>query len=246
MKRILFICTLFFILLPGCFSQASVTPKTMEQVTFTTSDGVTIYADYLAVPTLKGAKKAALLLHMMPATRVSFHDLQNTLHNAGISSLAIDLRGHGQSTKDPSGNLNYQNFNDSDHQKSSLDVDAALKFLNGKGFHNSAISFVGASIGANLSLDALARYSELPAAVLLSPGSDYRGVKTDTIISKLGSSQKVWLVATEGDTYSADSVRQLHTLMPSLILTVFKGSEHGTNMFQKNPSLIPDIVKFLQ
>lgn len=215
----------------------------MEQVTFVTSDGVTIYADYLGAP---NAKKVALLLHMMPATRVSFRDLQSALEKAGISSLAIDLRGHGQSTKDSAGTLNYQNFKDADHQKSRFDVDEALKFLNRKGFQNNYISLVGASIGANLSLDALATYPDLFAAVLLSPGLNYRGVKTDTIISKLESGQKIWLVATEGDTYSADSVRTLQKLSPSSKLTILEGNEHGTNMFAPNPTLLSDIVKFLQ
>lgn len=218
----------------------------METVIFLTSDGVTIYADYLTVPPLSGAKKAALLLHMMPATRVSFRDLQSALQKAGISSLAIDLRGHGQSTKGPSGNLNYQNFSDVDHQKSKLDVGAALKFLNGKGFQNNSISLVGASIGANLSLDMLARYPELPTAVLLSPGLDYRGVKTDTIISKLKPNQKIWIISTEGDEYSAQSSRDLQKLSPGATLTLLKGNEHGTNMFAPQKTLISDITKFLQ
>lgn len=215
-----------------------------ERVTFQTTDRVTIVGDWLSPPL---TKNAVLLVHMMPATRRSFAPLAEALAKATFSTLAIDLRGHGESTDQGGKKLNYQNFSDAEHQASRLDIDAAMNFLKGKGFHETHIFFVGASIGANLSLDAMYRYSSTWRGVLLSPGLDYRGVKTEQPMKSLSKSQKVWLIAAKGDGYSADSVRALQKLNSlSATLTVFDGSDHGTTLFASQPTLIQDIVKYFK
>lgn len=214
------------------------------RVSFETSDQVTIVGDWSATVE---AKRAVLLLHMMPALRVSWLPLSRALNEAGFSTLAIDFRGHGESTQAQGDKkLNYQNFSDSEHQASRLDVDAAVNFLKSKGFSEENISFAGASIGANLSLDALYRYKGSTRAVLLSPGLDYRGVKTEALMKGLGALQKVWIVAAEGDTYSAESAVTLQKLQKeNSTVTIFNGSAHGTNLFEPELSLIPKMVQFL-
>lgn len=217
----------------------------MEKISFITSDEVTIVGNF---KTVSGAKKAVLLLHMMPATKESFEPLQRELEKINIASLAIDLRGHGESTNSPQGKLNYQKFQDNDHQKSRLDVDAGLTWLSSRDFSKSNISVVGASIGANLAIDLLARERELKKAVLLSPGLNYRGVLIDTAAKNIDASQKIMLVATNQDTYSADSVRQLSQILSSTKseLILYSGEEHGTNMWKTNPELFKKIIDFLQ
>lgn len=212
------------------------------KISFETSDRVAIVGDWSAPA---NTKRAVLLLHMMPATRVSWLPLSRALNEAGFATLAIDLRGHGESTNKKT--LNYQNFSDAEHQASRLDVDAAVNFLKQKGFDESAIALAGASIGANLSLDALYRYKGVTRAVLLSPGLDYRGVKTEAPMKGLAALQKVWVIAAEGDSYSAESSVALQKLQKeTATVTIFGGSSHGTNLFEPEPNLIPDIVKFLR
>ena len=214
-----------------------------ERITFKTPDFVTIAGDW-NLPA--GAKKAVLLLHMMPAARQSFEPLTAELNKAEFATLAIDLRGHGESTDMGGKKLDYKSFEDADHQNSRLDVDAALNFLKGKGFDENSISFVGASIGANLALDALHRYKETSKAVLLSAGLDYRGVKTEQAMKGLNPNQQVWLVAAQGDEYSAQSSDRLYqTKKEGTAMKIFKGADHGTNLFKSESALIPDIVKFL-
>lgn len=218
-------------------------PMSQETVNFQTTDGVTIVADW-SLP--EGAKKAVLLLHMMPAVRDSYAPLSAELNKAGFATLAIDLRGHGGSTAQGGKILNYKKFSDADHQTSRLDVDAAMNFLKTKGFNEGSISFVGASIGANLALDALSRYSNTTHAVLLSPGMDYRGVLTEPAMKNLGAGQKTWIVSSERDTYSADSTLKLQQMQPETsTMTIFGDEDHGTDMFEANASLVTDIVKFL-
>lgn len=214
-----------------------------ERVTFKTPDFVTIVGDW-NFP--NGAKKAVLLLHMMPAVRQSFEPLTKELNKAGFSTLAIDLRGHGESTDLNGKKLDYKLFKYADHQASKLDVDAALNFLKTKGFAEKDIGFVGASIGANLALDALYRYKDTQKAVLLSAGLDYRGVKTEPAIKGLNPGQQVWLVTAQDDEYSAESSIKLHEIKKEgTEITIFKSEDHGTDLFQSEPTLVANMVKFL-
>lgn len=210
-----------------------------DAITLQTMDGVSIAGDW-TVP--EGAAQAALLLHMMPATKESFAPLTKVLNKAGVATLAIDLRGHGKSAQ----TLDYKTFTDLEHQSSRLDVDASVNWLKEHGFLEENIAFVGASIGANLSLDALERYKGAKRAVLLSPGLDYRGLKTSPMLRSLASHQKVWIVAAKGDEYSRESTQTLASIQPELAKAqIYEGSEHGTSLFAKQPALIPEIVTFL-
>ncbi len=216
----------------------------MSSIDIITTDRVTIVGDWNAP---SGATKTVLLIHMMPATRVSWMPLSQALNAAGFATLAIDLRGHGESVTlgQTHGDiqLNYKNFSDAEHQASRLDVDAAFSFLKQKRFDESAIALVGASIGANLALDAMYRYNSTSRAVLLSPGLDYRGIKTESPMRQLGAHQKVWIVAAEGDDYSAKSSIALQQLQKeTATVTIFGGADHGTTLFSSQPNLSPDIV----
>lgn len=221
----------------------------METVKFQTTDGVTIVGDFVNP---SGVKKAVLLLHMMPAVRSSWQALSFELNKAGISTLAIDLRGHGESTEmqkvgGAKQKLDYKNFSDVEHQASRLDIDAAMNFLKSKGFLEENIILAGASIGANLTLDAMYRYGKISKGVLLSPGLDYRGVKTESAMKQLAGTQKVWIIAAEDDEYSADSTKTLAGLRPDIAkFTIFKDVNHGTNLFKSQKTFVNDIVNFLR
>lgn len=222
-----------------------------EKITIPTLDGVFLTGNWQSPA---GAKQCAFLLHMMPATRESFEPLVEKLSEVGVATLAIDLRGHGESLAKKTGDekkgklieLNYKDFSDEEHQASRLDVDASLNFIKVKGFNEDQIVMVGASIGANLTLDAMSRYNRIARGVLLSPGLDYRGVKTETAAKALEPGQKVWTVAAEGDAYSAQTCEALARIKAEIITAkIFDGADHGTNLFNTQPGLISDIAKFL-
>lgn len=228
----------------------------MPIVNFHTIDGVQITGDW-SMP--QSATRVVLMLHMMPATHESFFALGQELNKQGVATLAIDLRGHGESTRRLHGSsldreeedygivLNYNNFEDLDHQKSRLDVDAALNFIKKNGFTEKEISLVGASIGANLALDALDRYTDLPNAVLLSPGLDYRGITTEKALKGLEGSQQVWIISSKDDTYSTESAQKLFQQdMNRVKLTILDGSDHGTNIFMTHHSVVKDICEFVK
>ena len=136
-----------------------------SQITLTTNDEVLVVGDRYGTDT--PSERGALLLHMMPAVRESFREFGTKLAGHGIGALAIDLRGHGGSTRRVDGEgksvLDFRTFSDSDHQASIHDVRAALAYMRKRGI--GSIALVGASIGANLALQALAEDATLKGAL---------------------------------------------------------------------------------
>src|SRR5207253_9147565 len=77
-----------------------------KQVTFKTSDGVEIAADYYAPASgEKNHAPLAVLIHMYPATRTSWAPLVPQLSDRGFAVVAYDIRGAGDSTKPEKLNL---------------------------------------------------------------------------------------------------------------------------------------------
>lgn len=220
------------------FKPATSDKNMSEVVKLNTKDGFEIIGDYYAADGDNGA----LLLHMMPSDRKSFVKFAEKLQANNFKVLAIDLRGHGGSQGGPDG---YKKFSDAEHQASILDVETGAEFLKEKGVKN--LHLVGASIGANLALKYLADNSQAKSAVLLSPGLDYRGVKTSGLLSKLKDNQAVYAVASEDDKYSSDSVKNLFegaSFSDSRMMKIFKDAGHGTTIFEKEPQFMEEIINW--
>ncbi|MBI1974947.1 MAG: alpha/beta fold hydrolase [Parcubacteria group bacterium] len=226
--------------------------STMEKVVLTTKDSVRIVGDFYSSKFLNPTwGRGALLLHMMPATRESWRDFVPQLVGKGYQVLAIDLRGHGESDGGPDG---YRKFADTDHQKSIFDVEAGVEFLVGKGVKSEDLVVIGASIGANLALWYVADHSEVKQAVLLSPGLNYRGIETTSLVRKLRQGTRVFFVTSEDDIRSggnnADMNRTLYDLVPDGVdtkLVVYKVTGHGTDMLRgkEKPDLATEILAWL-
>lgn len=70
------------------------------------------------------------------------------------------------------------------------------------------VAVIGASIGCNVAVLAAAESQTIRALVLLSPGLDYRGIKTKEAMRGYGG-RPILVVAAAADTYSAKSMRTL-------------------------------------
>jgi len=217
-----------------------------ERVTFITTDNVIIISDWYKPNAPNG--KAVLLLHMMPAVRGSWDTLAQRLTQEGYHILAIDLRGHGESVNQNGATLDYKKFIDAQHQAYALDVAASMDFLREQGFDASVVSVGGASIGANLALNALHAYPTLTHVFALSPGLNYRGVTTQSSVMGLDADQKIFLVASAEDEYSAQSIATLHKTAGShsTITHYNDNAGHGTTMFEKHPELMGEITAWLK
>jgi dienelactone hydrolase len=212
----------------------------MEKIAFKTRDGVRITGNYFK-PQIKHAP-AFLLLHMMPATKESWNDFASIIQKNGYAALAIDLRGHGESTDMNGIKLDYKEFKDEEHRSSMNDIASAKEFLSGQnGIDMSRIAIAGASIGANLALWQASIDKDVRLIMLLSPGLNYRGIMADELAPKFKG--HVYILASEGDTKSADSSRKLAGIFSGETkLDILKGDLHGTNMF--NPEIMNDILKW--
>lgn len=135
---------------------AAPAPKVVH---FKTSDGWALAAKYTAPP--KGGP-VAILVHGVGASKEEWQPLETELAKRGIGTLAVDLRGHGESQK---GEVVWP--------KAVEDLIAAARWTREHGAEK--VGFVGGSIGANLSSQA-APLVGAKWVVLLSPGIDYRGV----------------------------------------------------------------------
>lgn len=211
----------------------------MERLALKTEDGKTLSADFYPAE----GSRYVILLHMMPATKESWKEFAKVLQEKGISSIAIDQRGHGESEGGPGG---YKEMTDEEQREKIWDVRAAWRELTNRGASMEKTALIGASIGANLSIVYLAENATFPVAVALSPGIDYRGVTTDDAIAKLTPGQSVLLIASDEDETSIKSVRLLNEKNPTQTTLIERsGLGHGTTMIGNDRELFDFVVNWV-
>lgn len=226
-----------------------------EKIFLKTADGVKIAADLYPVAEqarygtgfVKKPIGWLILSHMMPATKESYENLAVKLQNIGYESIAIDLRGHGESDGGPEG---FFEFSNTDHQKSIFDLEAAVDYLiNERKAAPEKISFIGASIGANLSLQYITEHPGFQIAILLSPGLNYRGIKTEPIVKNIKPKQNVFFVSADDDGPNAEENKILYELTPDTTdkkIQIYETGGHGTDILKNQPELYNLIIKFLK
>jgi alpha-beta hydrolase superfamily lysophospholipase len=208
-----------------------------------TSDNVRIAADFYGVTAPEGY---LILVHMMPATKISWRAFAEKGIERGFASLAIDLRGHGESDKGPEG---YKQFSDKEHGESIYDVEAAATFLTDQAIPPEKIILIGASIGANLALKYIASHQEFKTVILLSPGTNYKGIETEPLVKRLRANQRVMFVGARDDKRAlgnnADMNEKLYNLAPKSMdkkLIILESGGHGTDMLTAEERDIPEKI----
>lgn len=206
-----------------------------EKVRFKTSDGFTIHGNLF-----RAGKNAVLLMHQFQLDKSSFDSFAQKLNRAGLTALAIDLRGHGESTGQNGKRRGFTGFSGQDFRDMELDAKAAKQFLEKEGF--ALFGAVGSSIGANTALNFAALDSAVKKVVLLSPGLEYLGIETAPSAPKVKGS--VLCVSSAEDEYSFATCKTLVPEMPNAEEMDLSGAGHGTYMFRKQ-GLEDEIVKWL-
>jgi pimeloyl-ACP methyl ester carboxylesterase len=197
-----------------------------EDITLKTSDDQVIRGTFYKCP---NSEKGIILLHQLGKNRTSWNPWTlefSKTHNV----LAIDLRGHGQSSGD------FKDFSDDDFNSMKKDVAASVEALERKGINKKNISFIGSSIGAN-TIQNYVSVNPHDKAVLLSPGLNYRGIKLNL------KDNHALVIASIEDAYSCDSVRELEKLSPASEFIYLENKGHGTNMLDQK--LVLEILTFI-
>ena len=210
MKKLLLILSLLII--TGCSVGVNVMHK---EVSLETEDNFEIKADYFDA----SSDKSLILLHQLSMTKHSWKNFAQKAQVKGYNVLAIDLRGHGVSQGD------WEQFNDKDFINMILDVKAANNFLKEK-YPKTKIAVIGASIGANLAIQYLAKFN-ISTSIALSPGINYRGLDISKEINKVD--KNLLILVGKGDSYSYNSSQQI-AKNNKVELKAYETSEHGTNL----------------
>ncbi len=213
-----------------------------ETVTLKADDGVAIVGTYYR-PARPGPRPAVILLHMLSRTRRDWNTFALRLAREGYAALAIDLRGHGASTR---GVGSWRAFSPEDFHAMVKDVAAAHAFLRSAAEADATkLAVIGASIGANVALLYGSREPSVGSVVLLSPGLDYRGVATAQAMRAYGP-RPVLIAASREDSYSAESSSALDALAQGRHkLVLYSDAGHGTRMFDKVPELESTLLSWL-
>jgi hypothetical protein len=81
---------------------------------------------------------------------------------------------------------------------------------------------------------------------LLSPGLDYKGVRTEAAMKKYGG-RSVLLIGSTKDPYTARSIKQLVTIGPGTReVRLTDAVAHGTVMLSRDPGLIGVLVDWFK
>ena len=223
---------------------------TTRTVRLNTTDDVGIIGTYY--PADQPHAPAVLLLHSIFRDHTVWTDFATLLQHNGIAALAIDLRGHGESTRKLTSEgpvkINPRDLTSRDYQDMLLDVEVAIDWLQAQPeIDNKHIALIGESVGANVALRYAAINQDLSAVALFSPGLNYHSVRTDDVIRQLGHIP-FHIYVSQSDAFAFESSKRLIEIRIELgitdatnELTVCTGSLHGTEML-KSVRNLPQIV----
>jgi alpha-beta hydrolase superfamily lysophospholipase len=206
-----------------------------DRVTFPTADGRTVAATFYE-PDRRPAP-AVVLVHMLGRSRRDWEGVASALASAGIAALAIDLRGHGESTAPTGGEADRSKL-----APMAADVRGAARFLETRAdIVRDRIGIAGASLGASLAALVAAENTSVRSIALLSPALDYRGVRIDAAMRKYAP-RRALLVASRDDPYAWRSMRELAKDQPARQMVLLDRAGHGTAMLSREESLVQTLV----
>jgi alpha-beta hydrolase superfamily lysophospholipase len=179
-----------------------------------------------------------VLVHMLRRTHADWNVAAEALQQAGMTVVAVDLRGHGDSAGhyEAGGDLSVL----------VQDVQAAVGLLQARSdVSHGRIGIAGASLGASIAMLAAAANPSIRSVVLLSPSLDYQGLKCEASLRKYAP-RPALLVAASNDPYALRSVRQLTEAGPANEVLTLEGAGHGTAMLARDPDLTGRLVEWFR
>lgn len=241
---------------PPAVARPASAPETLpdpREVRFTTSDGVTIAGTLQ--PGARPDAPLVILVHQLGGDRSEWAPLLERLRQRpAFATLAIDLRGHGESTSaapaEEGGEARALSWRDFDREawaETALDVTAARAFVRsaGSGVTPARVGAVGSSIGSTAVIAAAAASEgELDAIVVLSPGRAYHGFDAITPALRLEHTPMLAIVAAE-ETDSVETAQALARITHGEPIVV-DGAAHGVAMLRGSEDALARVEAFLR
>ena len=197
-----------------------------QTVSLTTSDESQLQA---TAQTANG-NRGVILVHDENQTASNWAGTAQLIHARGITTLNLDLRGHGESRHTSTDDLN-----ESDYQAMHLDIMAAVSWMTEHGVEQ--ITCLGSGLGANLCVQAASRVQEIARVALLSPGFNYQGVTSAAAARELGE-RPMMIVYSNEDAYSERTSTYIAEHASGAVSLVTRtGLGHGIRMLGRDPSL---------
>lgn len=207
-----------------------------ETIALRASDGTALSAVWHASAR---PAPAVLLVHMLTRSHADWDLTAQALNVSGFGVLALDLRGHGASEGASSALGSMQ-----------LDVQAALDWLKTRqDVLTDRLGIIGASLGASLAVLAAAADPAVRSIALLSPASEYRGLRCEAAMRRFAErSGAVMLVASTGDPYALRSARHFETMGagPRDLRVIDGTNAHGTTLLNARPDLVSSLVDWFR
>lgn len=218
------VCPVVVVLLLLSINADAAVPR---RVTMRAEDGTILTGAYYEPS--RSPAPAIVLLHMLNRSHADWEAAASQLADAGFAVLALDYRSGG------------------DAATISIDVRAAKAFLRGRpDTMPTSLGIAGASIGANAALLDAAEDSGVLSVALLSPGIDYRGLRTEAAMKKYGA-RPALLVGSTKDPYAWRSIRHLGAIGPGTReVRLTDAVAHGTVLLSRDPELIGALVDWFR
>jgi pimeloyl-ACP methyl ester carboxylesterase len=178
---------------------------------------------------------------MLHKNRRDWDAVATRLASEGIGALALDLRGHGESSGAvPEGDT-------ADYSVLVRDVTAARHYLSSRSdVQPSRLGIAGASIGANLAVLEAAGDPAIASLALLSPSTDYRGLRIEAAMKKYAS-RPALLIASDDDAYASRSAKELQKSGPGTReVLILNHAGHGTVMLGHDADLARTLVDWFR
>ena len=220
-----------------CFAQA-------EQALTFESDGWILHGD-LTVPAEQPPRAFALLFHKAAGDRTAYAQMAATMAAAGIASLRVDLRGHGESTnlgafdpelsryydkEDPAVVANFELIRAGDR-----DILAVLRWLdNAPVFSELPLIMMGSSYTGEEMAEASAVHGYADVYVALAPGNF-----SEESLQAVDPSGVPWLfVRAEVELpFFPALFEAIRAGSEKAEIWVLPGEGHATDLFKENPNL---------
>lgn len=216
---------------------AAVPARAAELVSLQAADGTALAAAWYA-PTRPAP--AIVLVHMLTRSHREWDLAAQALNASGFAVLALDLRGHGNSSGSYASSLSSM----------QQDVQAALDWVKLRPeVLPGHLGIAGASLGASLAVIAAAADPAVRSVVLLSPGGEYRGLRCEASMRKFAErGGAAMLVASTGDPYAARTARQFAAMGSGLrdLRIIDGGHAHGTRLLDASADLLTALVDWFR